>query len=32
MAHGNGNACISEERLTVLMKNIFAEEVVVTLK
>ena len=26
MAHGNGNTCISEERLTVLMKNIFAEE------
>ena len=26
MAHGNGNTCISEERLTVLMKKIFAEE------
>ena len=26
MAHGNGNTCISEERLTALMKNIFAEE------
>ena len=26
MAHGNGNTCISEERLTTLMKKIFAEE------
>ena len=26
MAHGNGNTCISEERLTVLMNKIFAEE------
>ena len=26
MAHGTGNTCISEERLTVLMKKIFAEE------
>ena len=26
LAHGNGNTCISEERLTVLMKKIFAEE------
>ena len=26
MAHGNGNTCISEERLTVLTKKIFAEE------
>ena len=26
MARGNGNTCISEERLTVLMKKIFAEE------
>ena len=24
--HGNGNMCISEEKLTVLMKKIFAEE------
>ena len=26
MAHGNGNTCISEDRLTTLMKKIFAEE------
>ena len=26
MAHVNGNTCISEERLTALMKKIFAEE------
>ena len=26
MAHGNGSTCISEERLIVLMKKIFAEE------
>ena len=26
MVHGNGNTCISEERLTTLMKKIFAEE------
>ena len=26
MAHSNGNTCISEERLTALMKKIFAEE------
>ena len=26
MAHGNGNTCISEERLTALMKKIFKEE------
>ena len=26
MVYGNGNTCISEERLTVLMKKIFAEE------
>ena len=26
MAHGNGNTCISEERLTTLMKKIFVEE------
>ena len=26
MAHGNGNTSISEERLTALMKKIFAEE------
>ena len=26
MAHDNGNTSISEERLTTLMKNIFAEE------
>ena len=26
MAHGNGSTCISEERLTTLMKKIFAEE------
>ena len=26
MAHGNGNTCISGERLTALMKKIFAEE------
>ena len=26
MAHGNGNMCINEERLTALMKKIFAEE------
>ena len=26
MVHGNGSMCISEEKLTVLMKKIFAEE------
>ena len=26
MVHGNGNTCISEERLTTLMKKILAEE------
>ena len=26
MAHVNGNTCIREERLTTLMKKIFAEE------
>ena len=26
MVHGNGNTCISEDRLTVLTKKIFAEE------
>ena len=26
MVQGNGNTCISEERLTTLMKKIFAEE------
>ena len=26
MAHVNGNTCITEERLTTLMKKIFAEE------
>ena len=26
MVHSNGNMCISEERLTALMKKIFAEE------
>ena len=26
MAHVNGNTCIREERLTALMKKIFAEE------
>ena len=26
MAHDNDNTCISEERLTALMKNIFVEE------
>ena len=26
MAHGNGNTCIIEERLTALMKKIFTEE------
>ena len=26
MADSNGNTCISEERLTALMKKIFAEE------
>ena len=27
MAHDNDSMCISEERLTALMKNIFAEEI-----
>ena len=27
MAHDNDNMCISEERLTALMKKIFAEEI-----
>ena len=26
MAHSNGNTCISQERITALMKKIFAEE------